>query len=535
MRTSVLVLVVFSLLSQGCSRVSEETASPITVTVDPRMELLAAVQYLAGYRERFRLLTSLDFPYRKELEETFSPFKSHPAVSLFGEMAEAGFTYDAPPTLMLHLSAPPELTVKVPLTEYILRRAGGKAKAEKFIALLRDFARISEFSSFFSSHQAFYKSLTDEVEKTFEEINLVGALEDYYGWKQRSYTIILVPMFSGNYGPRVAHADGTVDIYNIISPVGMIKGHPWFGGASSFRHLAWHEFGHSFVNPFGEKYREELEKYVSLFEPIKATMRAHAYGDWVTTVNEHIVRAITTRLTFIHFGPEQGERAVEKERQGGFFYVGPLCEKLEVYEKNRSTYPTFSDFYPHLIKVFEELSEKDLGEEFFFVPFTGTINAVVMDKTKLVLVVPTNESDKQAQEKIHAYVVSIKKKFFPKNPVLTDKEALTEDLSGCAVVIYGTVRGNLLLAKHFKDMPFKVEADRIVGAQPYEGSDLRLIFAWPNPFNGQKGFLVYTAQRARDIPGINNVFHGPTDYVIARGIQVLKAGNFRKDTGRWTF
>ncbi|MFQ5983206.1 MAG: hypothetical protein ACE5KS_07520, partial [Woeseiaceae bacterium] len=45
----------------------------------------------------------------------------------------------------------------------------------------------------------------------------------------------------------------------------------------------------------------------------------------------------------------------------------------------------------------------------------------------------------------------------------------------------------------------------------YTGEDLRFITAWPNPQNPEKGVVMYAAQRAQDVVGINAVFHGPTD------------------------
>ena len=47
--------------------------------------------------------------------------------------------------------------------------------------------------------------------------------------------------------------------------------------------------------------------------------------------------------------------------------------------------------------------------------------------------------------------------------------------------------------------------------------------------------VIYTAQRARDVIGINGVFHGPTDYVVARGSTVLQSGTYTAKTGRWVF
>jgi hypothetical protein len=51
----------------------------------------------------------------------------------------------------------------------------------------------------------------------------------------------------------------------------------------------------------------------------------------------------------------------------------------------------------------------------------------------------------------------------------------------------------------------------------------------------EKSFLIYTAQKAEDIPGINSVFHGPTDYVIAEKLKILHSGDYKKDNKGWIF
>ncbi len=529
----VYILAILQALFSACS--DRSATSVLNITIDPRIELLAAVQSLSDYGEKFSLLTSLDLEYKKDMQQTFKPYAAHDAVKLFQEMSHNDFSFDAPPTVMLYLSPPPELAITLPFTEYLITRAGGKIKLMRFIEQLKDFAEKSHFMAFFEAHKEFYEKNINSVKNNFKDIDFIGVLEGYYGQKQHSYNIILAPIFSGNYGPRISRKDGTYDIFNIVSPRQIKDGILYFGSKDNFEHLAWHEFSHSFVNPLGEKRREELEKYASLFGPIRSKMTASAYGNWLTAVNEHVVRAVTTRLNYLHKGNEDGDCVLLGEKTNGFAYVEALCKKLENYEKNRDRYPTFTSFYPQLVKTFRELSEKELGPDFYLIPFTGTINAVSANKDDVILVVPTNEKDKTAQENIHEYVRMIKDMFYKDNPLITDAEALNRDFSKHAVVMYGTAEGNLLLAKYLRELPVSIKQDKITADKEYEGENLRFITAWPNPHNAKRGFLIYTAQKAEDIPGINSVFHGPTDYVIAQELEVLHSGDYKKETESWIF
>lgn len=532
-KTLIPYLLLSQMLFATCS--TQSATSSLNVAIDPRIELLAAVQSLSDYGEKFSLLTSLDHEYKKDLMQSFQPFAEHEVVRLFQEMCHAGFAFDAPPTVMLHLSSPPVLAVEQPFTDYLTGRAGGEEKLMRFIEQLRDFAEQTRFMAFFRRHDGFYQKTLVSVNENFQDIDFVGVLEGYYGQKQHSYNIILAPMFNGNYGPRIGRKDGTFDIFNIVSPRQIKDDILYFGNKANFEHLAWHEFSHSFVNPLGERHRKELEKYASLMEPIRSKMSSSAYGNWITAVNEHVVRAVTTRLNYLNKGKEDGDRVLLGEKMYGFAYVEALCEKLEHYENDRKNYPNFTSFYPQLVETFKELSEKDLGPDFYLIPFTGTINAVSINKEDVILVVPTSEKDKEAQEKIHAYAKMIRNRFYKENPLMTDEEALKGDLSKHAVVMYGTVEGNLLLAKYIRELPVSIQKDKIVADKAYAGENLRFITAWPNPLNSKRGFLIYTAQKAEDIPGINSVFHGPTDYVIAEQLNVLSSGDYKKDNENWIF
>jgi hypothetical protein len=377
-KTSIHFLIFLQVFFAVCS--VQSPSSKLNVTIDPRMELLAAVQWLSDYGEKYSLLTSLDFDYKKDMFQTFKPFAEHDAVKLFQEMSHENFTFDAPPTVMLHLSPPPELAIEHPFTDYLITRAGVREKLLLFIEQLRDFAQKTDFMAFFQSHHDFYQETIQGVNDNFKEIDFIGALEEYYGQKQHSYTIVLAPTFKGNYGPRLERKDGTFDIFNIVSPRQIKDGILYFGSKDNFEHLAWHEFSHSFVNPLGEQHSNELNQYASLFEPIRSKMTASAYGNWLTVVNEHVVRAVTTRLNYIHKGKEEGDRALQAEKTYGFAYIEALCRELENYERNRDEFLTFASFYPQLIETFKKLSEMDLGPDFYLIPFTGTINGVSVNK-----------------------------------------------------------------------------------------------------------------------------------------------------------
>lgn len=326
----------------------------LNIIVDPRIELLTSVQLNSDYE----ILGRINFKYRDDIKNYFLKFKNHKAVKKFSEMKRNGFNYDAPPAAMLYLSSPPSFKEEIPFHQYIISRAGGEENLKEFVSNLKDYSNESKFDDFYKKNSQFYETIVNNTYNSIKGLNLSNSLEDYYGIKHNSYNLIIAPLLhAGGYGPKVKRQDGSWDIYAIIGPGEVDSNIPKFD-TEFIRDLVWHEFSHSFVNPITEKNYNEICKYSDLFYPMEEIMKKQAYSSWQTCVNEHIVRAVTIRLTELYEGKEKAKRLIKIEKSNGFFYIEPICSKLLEYEKNRDRYKTFEEFYPEIIELLKELSEK---------------------------------------------------------------------------------------------------------------------------------------------------------------------------------
>ncbi|MEG0775402.1 DUF4932 domain-containing protein, partial [Clostridium sp.] len=333
-----------------------QNVNGINMMIDPRMELLSVVQATGTYDEQYDLITNVDFDYKKDIMKYFSDFSNHDAVKVFNNMSRSGFSFDAPPTAMLYLSNPLNLKTNQDFSDYLKNRAG-EEELNKFTLELRNFAMDTRFHEFFNKHRKFYDSVIEENAKILGNTNYIDNLEQYYGMKQNSYNIILSPMFhNGGFGPRVENENGKYDVYSIQGTSSVKNNIPIFGNESGFRYVALHEFSHSFINPLTEENISEVNKYSRLFNPISEKMSKQAYTSWDICVNEHIVRAVVSRITFIHQGKEAYDKLITYEKEIGFLYIDALTKQLEEFENNRDKYKTFEDFYPELLKGFKDLS-----------------------------------------------------------------------------------------------------------------------------------------------------------------------------------
>lgn len=510
----------------------------IIIGVDPRIELLSAIQVLSDYGETYPgVLTRGDFEYINQIKQYFKPYTSHAAVKLFTEMYESGFSYDAPPSAMLYYSQSTDLKQIVPLTDYLLGRAGGQEKIDEFINALRQFAEDTNFKKFYNSHIEFYNQMIDLNIQPIKGEDYINQIENYYGVKNNSYNIILSPVtHPGGYGPSVENEYGN-NIYSILGPTSFDKDMPLWGNKESYDYIVWHEFSHSFVNPITAKNIDEVNKYENLYTPISKRMRAIAYSDWETSVNEHLLRAVTSLREYENKGEEAYKKAINNEKSEGFAYVEELSKKMLEYEENKDKYKNFEEFYPQIIELFKDLSLKNLDDEFYQIEFSGSISSVTNSGKENIIIMPTNERDLKSQEAIqkNCYEIAelLKERTGINTDVISDKEAISTNLEDKNIIVYGTVEGNLFLKKYYENLPFAIYDDRIEIGNTYSGNNLKLISSYTNPHNKKFGMVIYTAQKAEDIPNINKVFHGPTSYVVVKNNDVIASGDYIKQNGQW--
>ncbi len=324
----------------------------LEIGVDPRLELLSTVQVLSQYR----YLTPYRIDYTRDLIAHFSGYHQHLAVALFRNLSAGQGWSDAYPTAMLYLSDPPALEEIQPIPAHIYHAFRGRENFTRFIQALRDFARQTHFNRFFARKGKFYLQIEEELRGNIANSDPIDAVENYFGTRQISYHLIIGPLLHhGGFGPHIGRPGGPYDVYTLLGPTSSVRGVPEYGPRDQLLQIIWHEFSHAFVNSLCTAYYDSLMTHSELFTPLVEPMNRIGYTRWLDCANEHLIRAITARLAHHHLGPEVGRQTLREESGRGFRYIHALAERLEEYEVQRDTYPTFADFFPHLIEVFADI------------------------------------------------------------------------------------------------------------------------------------------------------------------------------------
>jgi hypothetical protein len=508
----------------------ERSVGSLHISIDPRMELLTAAQLIshAFYIDRNKF-------YSQEAIAYFKSFSSEEVVAQT-DYLEQNHTFgaDAPPEFMLYLSQVPELERQMAFSERLIERGGGIENLEQYKKTIKQFAEVSNFENFWNSRIPLYNQILDLTVAEMGEIDLVKVMEDYFNETQESYNVILSPAFSGGCGPKIPAKNGKYDIYACLTTWYEKDGIPYMA-MEALRDYIWHEWGHSFVNPLTEKYRDRVDASSKLLEPIAKKQAGLAYPYWYQSVNEHIIRAIHVRLLEFHSDSQQAKTMLNNELSMRFIYIEPLIEKLKDFEKQRDEKGiTFTEYYPELINLFDSLLKSEYWKQ-IDLNFKGPITKALGESMQ-AFIYPTQDSDTASLISIQNYITRIFNMSQLRNGLLlADTTALKTDLSDYGIRAYGTIESNLFLKQYAHLFPFKIENETIYADKEYTDPNIRLLTCFPNPYNSETGMFVCTAISNKVFQNSVLFSDGDLDYILLIDSEtILSKGVYKKD-GRWEF
>ena len=166
--------------------------------------------------------------------------------------------------------------------------------------------------------------------------------------------------------------------------------------------------------------------------------------------------------------------------------------------------------------------------------FRGPINRIWAPARALALVCVGPSAGKLGE-----FVTDVHAQFMADAPRFAVEEMSWEKLVDRTVVLYCAVSDEMV-ATLLGRGDIEIAADSItVNGRTIEGENLVLIACQPHPLAADRGVLLYVAHDSANLIGINNIYHGPTDWVVARRItktnfEPLARGVFAKPlAGDW--
>ena len=350
---------------------SESKVKRIQVLSNPAIHLSHAVELFVWPGE---------YPTRPmavAAQKHFEPYKDHPAIKFSDSLLlNEVFYFDELTEVLLYLEDFPSTEFKHPLENSPYK--GQEKVFEKWISLLADLYKDSNFDSFLVENGDFYEGAIQEVRNNLPSDNFIELIESFYREEKLSFTIIPAPEMptGGEYGqrgigPYVYTSDG-MQIYQVISaslPVekdSITNTYTYFGfdNKDFILRNSYHEFGHAFVNPIllKEENQELFNQHRHLFTPeLQAVMTKQNYGNWFDCMAEHLVRLGEIRLAERSGNTTWARELREYHTDSLDFVFLPEFEKLiKQYEADES-YRSFESFLPELIGSLNQITPSQVN------------------------------------------------------------------------------------------------------------------------------------------------------------------------------
>lgn len=336
--------------------------APVT-SVDHRVELMTIVFRLAGNSE----YNQCRLPrYAEAIDAWFAPNRDHQAIQLARQArSSSGVSYDAVMSMAIHLTAADDPRERFPFDDSassLESRWRGAQHGRPFVQALQSFVRDARVSEFFASQRELYDSANARLDRVLRQEVDLAWFPAFFGVRPTEQ-FHLVPGLcngGGSYGPAFTGAAGR-EVYAII---GIDRedqsGFPRI--TTGLGTTVVHEFNHSFVNPVLGAHRTLFEGAGNaVLRPVAVPMRAQAYSNWATVLNESVVRAAAARYSLAHRGDSAARADLGREHGRSFLWTGELFDLLGYYEAHRDSFPSLAAFVPRLADWWRGLASRVEG------------------------------------------------------------------------------------------------------------------------------------------------------------------------------
>ncbi|GDX82389.1 hypothetical protein LBMAG42_42000 [Deltaproteobacteria bacterium] len=322
--------------------------------MDPHFELLAALARAAGFDE---YLQGGVPAWNAAVDAHFAKLKHHPAVNRLRRARAEGASYDAFPSLALHLTgevgAPALLAPLEPWPPELDRRW----KAVDLAAWLKEIASAARKADFAALWEAQSELRTGSAAAAAEARAAFDLpwFERWFGFPAPELHVYgALGAGPHNYGVRRGGGRPAIAAY-----LGVTQGEPGITieGAAE---LLPHEVGHSFVNPLMAEHRDVLQGPAErLHGAVRERMEARAYTTWETVLNESVLRAVVVRYLRDHGGETAARMEVAAQMEAGFPWTPVLVDAFAAYDADRARFPTFGDYAVELAAVLSVIAEEE--------------------------------------------------------------------------------------------------------------------------------------------------------------------------------
>ncbi|WP_127131204.1 DUF4932 domain-containing protein [Pseudoflavitalea rhizosphaerae] len=327
----------------------------LTVRVDPRFEAISIFYFLAT-------ADTFDLPYRPtpsiyygEVKRYFEKFKFHPSLEWYRKLDRwDGFDIPSLGTYLSH-------SVPYMVTDSIENDYVRSAPADTFLSRMNAFALDTRIHRFIRRHRRFYAWISQSVEDSLRQSRILETAHNFFGSDELRQTVVMIdllnnqgnnaipsnnPKYRGQCHIRLAYLSDTSEHRTNSNRVVF---HPRLN-------VVLHEMTHIYLHDFITDWNQRLY-------PIRSMFLQTAKGDtlkedeWRNELDELLVRVCVAVMLAEREGSAAGEKEIRAQARH-YKWALPLYELMKQYTSSRNQYTRIKDFYPVLVKFFEQRGQQ---------------------------------------------------------------------------------------------------------------------------------------------------------------------------------
>jgi Domain of unknown function (DUF4932) len=225
---------------------------------------------------------------------------------------------------------------------------------------MEDFAKVSNFQSFYNSHQTYYKAILEDAKTKLNVHQIQTWLETQFGSKYDKYNLVISPLMHSTHFTRhftykgektsimwVSDAEGyNAQLYSPSQIAGLYTG------------IVFSEIDHNYVNPVSDKYKKEINKIMGdehRSKWIKANGDGKYYGTGYKVYNEYMTHAIYLIYTNELYSKAdqtviENARIKMMEQSRKYYRFGDFYRQLKTLYTSKQAGQTITDLYPKMLE-----------------------------------------------------------------------------------------------------------------------------------------------------------------------------------------
>ncbi|MCI2282469.1 DUF4932 domain-containing protein [Colwellia sp. MSW7] len=220
------------------------------------------------------------------------------------------------------------------------------------ISVLEDFAKKSDFKTFYKQHQGYYSRLSNVFQAGAKPKSIWRWLESHFPARYHSYKVFFSPLGAGNNSSRMfAHNDFNESIMFISAP-NRYENDDVSIQALKFTRSFFTEIDHTYVNPISDKYIDDIN---TAFPDLKSWYKGGGYNKPYLTFNEYMTWSLVSLYAMDNYTTQEyqfiknyTEDFMVNKR--GFYRFKAFNNELIRLYKNKSTEEKITDLYPAIIR-----------------------------------------------------------------------------------------------------------------------------------------------------------------------------------------